>query len=53
VRGYYFALAAAAWMFGAGAFLAATLGATALLIWRQSASRSSAAIGDIRRILET
>jgi uncharacterized membrane protein len=52
VRGYYFALAAAAWMFGAAAFITATLGAVALLAWRQRGSRASAAIGDLRRLLE-
>src|SRR5207302_92976 len=35
VRGYYFALAAAAWLFGPWTFIAATLGAVALLLWRQ------------------
>jgi len=43
VRGYYFALAAAAWLYGPAAFAAVTLGATALLVWRQS--RSPAALG--------
>lgn len=52
VRGYYFALAAAAWMFGAGAFITATLGAVALLAWRQRASPAAGAIRDIRRLLE-
>lgn len=53
VRGYYFALAAAAWTFGAGAFLAATLGAVGLLVWRQRGSKAAQAIGDLRKILET
>ncbi len=52
VRGYYFALAAAAWTFGATTFLAATLGAVGLLMWRQRRSRASAAISDLRRLLE-
>ena len=52
VRGYYFALAAAAWLFGPWAFIAATLGATALLLWRQRRSRAARAIADLRRILE-
>ena len=53
VRGYYFALAAAAWLFGPWAFMAATLGATALLVWRQRRSPASTAIHDLRRLLET
>lgn len=51
VRGYYFALAAAAWLFGPIAFLAATLGAVSLLLWRQRRSRAAAAIADLRRLL--
>lgn len=53
VRGYYFALAAAAWMFGPVAFATATLGAVTLLAWRQRRSRAARAIGTIRRLLET
>jgi len=53
VRGYYFALAAAAWMFGPVAFLTATLGAVALLGWRQRTSKAARAIRDLRNILET
>jgi uncharacterized membrane protein len=52
VRGYYFALAAAAWLLGPIPFLAATLGAVTLLIWRQSASRTAKGIAAIREILE-
>jgi uncharacterized membrane protein len=52
VRGYYFALAAAAWLFGPIAFMAATLGAIGLLFWRQRRSRSAQAIADLRRMLE-
>lgn len=52
VRGYYFALAAAAWLFGAWAFMGATVGAVALLLWRQRNSVAAAAIRDLRRILE-
>ncbi|MFZ3007116.1 MAG: DUF599 family protein [Phenylobacterium sp.] len=51
VRGYYFALAAAAWLFGPIAFLAATLGAVSLLLWRQRRSRAAAAIADLRKLL--
>jgi uncharacterized membrane protein len=52
VRGYYFALAAAAWLFGPVAFMVATSGAMALLVWRQSASPVAHAIGDLRAALE-
>ena len=52
VRGYYFSLAAAAWLFGAKAFIAATLVAFVLLIWRQARSPTAAAIADLRRLLE-
>ena len=53
VRGYYFALAAAAWLFGPISFIAATLGATGLLFWRQRRSSSAYAIADLRKLLET
>lgn len=53
VRGYYFSLAAAAWLFGPVAFIGTTLGAVALLAWRQRRSRASIAIADLRKILET
>jgi uncharacterized membrane protein len=52
VRGYYFALAAAAWLFGPVPFIAATVGAVALLLWRQRRSRAAAAIHDLRKLLE-
>ena len=52
VRGYYFALAAAAWLLGPHAFIAATLGALALLLWRQRRSRASTAVRKVRQILE-
>ncbi len=52
VRGYYFALAAAAWLFGPVAFMTATLGAVGLLLWRQRSSRAAAAIREIRQLLE-
>ena len=51
VRGYYFALAAAAWLFGPISFLAVTLGAVSLLIWRQRHSKAAAAIRDLRALL--
>ena len=52
VRGYYFALAAAAWLFGPWTFIAATLGAVGLLIWRQRRSPAARAIADLRALLE-
>ena len=52
VRGYYFALAAAAWLFGPWAFMAATIGAVTLLIWRQRSSPAAQAIHDFRKLLE-
>lgn len=53
VRGYYFALAAAAWLFGPIPFIAATLGAAGLLVWRQRRSPAAHAIADLRRLLES
>lgn len=52
VRGYYFAMAAAAWLFGPYAFMLATLGGVALLYWRQKRSRTAKAVAEIRRLLE-
>ena len=52
VRGYYFALAASAWLLGPAAFLAATLGAMGLLVWRQRSSATARGIGALRGILE-
>jgi uncharacterized membrane protein len=52
VRGYYFALAAAAWLFGP-LWLALGVGAiTGLLLWRQAASPAARAIRAARRLLE-
>ena len=45
VRGYYFALAAAAWLVGPVALVLATTGILGLLIWRQ---RHAAAAGGVR-----
>ena len=53
VRGYYFALAAAAWLFGPVAFMAATIIAVGLLFWRQRRSSAAYAIADLRKLLET
>jgi uncharacterized membrane protein len=44
VRGYYFALAALAWLVGPGAFALATTGMVAMLLWRQFASDTAEAI---------
>jgi len=52
VRGYYFAIAAAAWLFGPWAFMAATVSAVGLLYWRQRRSPAANAIHDFRRLLE-
>lgn len=52
VRAYYFALAAAAWLFGPWAFLAATIGVVGLLFWRQRASSTAIAVRDLRKLLE-
>lgn len=52
VRGYYFALAAAAWMFGGLAFILATLGAISLLVWRQRRSGAASAISELRQLLD-
>lgn len=52
VRGYYFALAAAAWLFGPAAFAIATLGAVGLLVWRQRRSPAARAIADLRKAID-
>jgi len=52
VRGYYFALAAAAWVWGPVWLGAATLAATALLVWRQAASPAAAGIRRVRALVE-
>lgn len=52
VRGYYFALAAAAWIFGPWPFMAATIGAVVLLVWRQRSSSAAQAIRELRQRLE-
>jgi uncharacterized membrane protein len=52
VRGYYFALAAAAWLFGPWAFGLSTLGAIGLLVWRQQHSPAARAIRDLRRAID-
>lgn len=52
VRAYYFALAAGAWLFGARAFLIATVGIVALLLWRQRGSATAKAVSDLSKLLD-
>jgi uncharacterized membrane protein len=52
VRGYYFALAAAAWLFGPWTFIAATIGAMSLLLWRQRRSPAARAVAELRALIE-
>jgi uncharacterized membrane protein len=52
VRGYYFALAAGAWLFGPVWLAAGVASAFALLAWRQAASPAAQAIRTARRLLE-
>jgi uncharacterized membrane protein len=51
VRGYYFALAALAWLIGPGAFALATAGMVAMLLWRQFGSDTAEAIRLSHRVL--
>lgn len=52
VRGYYFALAAASWLFGPLWLCVGVLAAFALLVWRQSGSPAARAIRTARRLLD-
>lgn len=52
VRGYYFALAGAAWLLGPIPFAASTLGAIGLLVWRQRHSRAAQGVRQIRALIE-
>jgi uncharacterized membrane protein len=52
VRGYYFALAAAAWMLGPWAMIAAVLLAVGLLYVRQVGSSAARGVRQIRQILD-
>jgi uncharacterized membrane protein len=52
VRGYYFALAAAAWLFGPLWLAAGVTASFCLLVWRQSGSPAARAIRSARRLLE-
>lgn len=53
VRGYYFALAAAAWLLGPWSLIVATTGAVALLVWRQRRSPAADAVRRLRALSET
>ena len=53
VRGYYFALAAAAWLFGPFWLGAGVFSAFALLVWRQAGSPAAQAVRAARRILQS
>jgi uncharacterized membrane protein len=52
VRGYYFALAAAAWLMGPWAMIAAVVLGVALLLFRQVGSNSARAVRRMRSIIE-
>jgi uncharacterized membrane protein len=52
VRGYYFALAAAGWLFGPGWLALGVTAAFCLLLWRQAGSPAARAIRNARRLLE-
>lgn len=52
VRGYYFALAAAAWLLGPWSLIVATTGAVALLLWRQRRSPAADAVRRLRALAE-
>lgn len=52
VRGYYFSIAAAMWLYGPQYLIAGTLGAIGLLLWRQSASGSAGGLKSLRTIIE-
>ncbi|OYW82867.1 MAG: hypothetical protein B7Z26_02135 [Asticcacaulis sp. 32-58-5] len=52
VRGYYFSLAAGAWLFGPWALVIASIGAVFLLGWRQASSQASRGLRRMRELLE-
>lgn len=52
VRGYYFSLAAGAWLFGAWPLVIASMGAVFLLGWRQANSQASRGLRRMRELLE-
>jgi uncharacterized membrane protein len=52
VRGYYFALSAAAWLLGPIPLAVAVVGSVSLLVWRQTRSPASRAIIKLRNMVE-
>ncbi len=52
VRGYYFSLASAAWLFGPESLIIASVGAIILLGWRQSRSQAARGLRRLRELLE-
>jgi uncharacterized membrane protein len=52
VRGYYFALAAAAWLFGPHWLALGVAAVFSLLVWRQAGSPAARAVRAARRLLE-
>ncbi len=52
VRGYYFALAAAAWLIGPIALALATLAVATILIWRQRHATAAKGVSTARALLE-
>ena len=52
VRGYYFALAAAGWLFGPGWLALGVTAAFCLLVWRQAGSPAARAVRSARRLLD-
>ena len=52
VRGYYFALAAAGWLFGPGWLALGATAAFCLLVWRQAGSPAARAVRSARRLLD-
>ena len=52
VRGYYFSLAAAAWLFGPIWLALGVAVTTGLLVWRQAGSPAARALRNARRLLE-
>lgn len=52
VRGYYFALASAAWLFGPLWLALGVIAAFCLLVWRQAGSPAARALRSARRLLE-
>lgn len=52
VRGYYFALAAGAWLYGPWFLIMGSVGAFALLVFRQSKSQSAKGLRQLRDLIE-